>query len=248
MLRRTYQLEGEPQASGQGTNPPPQTQDLAGFDDPAKLAQAYRGSSQEARLQKQRADLLEQQLGQFQQRFQQPASDPYQRLREEGWPVETLGQWVEQVAERKAAERFQPIAQGLEARGRVMSEYPDYQKHEADVAKWLNEDRERQSQYTEMFRANPAGAMDWAFLKYGEQQRRTQGPQPTGADAASKANAQIPSGRTGESRNRNAEGTQDTAQRAYNEWRKTQDPSAKEAFIRARLRSAISDDFFDRNR
>lgn len=248
MLRRTYQLDGEPQTPGQGQPTPPQAPDLAGFNDPTQLAQAYRGSSQEARRQKERGDQLEAQMRELIMRQQSPQTDPMVRLKEEGWPVETLSQWVEQVAERKATERFQPIARGLEARGRVMSEYPDYQKYEADVARWLQEDTTRQQQYNSMFSADPVGAMDWAFLKFGDQQRRSKGPETNGADAASRADAQIPSSRSGESRNRNSEQAPDAAARAYNEWRKTGDQGAKEQFIRSRLRAAISDDFFDRNK
>lgn len=236
MHRRTFQLDGEPTGSAQGT--PPAQDPLAELQ--ARLHEVetrYSQSSTEAKRLKAERDFFEQQARQP----AQPSADPYQRLNEFGIPVDA----IQEVMRREIQQQFAPISRGLQARGQVLSEYPDYNKFEADVANFVNSDPDRQQRYQNMFNADPAGAMEWAFNKFGEAERRKAPATPSNGSEEQKSEARIPSSRGGEGRVRKEEDGGDLAARAYAEYRKTGDPRAKDQFIRARLGKVLSKSFLD---
>ena len=212
--------------------------DPAAYD---KLQRDYAASSNEARRLKQERDLY---LSQVQNMNQPKQADPYDELQTWGVPTNALAE----VVGREVEKRLAPIGRGLQARSQVLSQYPDYQKFEADVSNFVNADAARQQRYAAVFNADPEMAMDWAFLKYGEEQRRSQ-PAPTNnsGNKREQSDAQIPSGRSGESRNGgDAEG--DAPQRLYKQWRETGSEKAKEAYMRARIGQAIRQQFYEDNR
>lgn len=234
MIRRTYQMDGEPQNNG-GTPPQqPQTQDLGGYPTVEALVQGYRNSGVEAQRWRERALQLEQTMVANQPRPVQQS--PYDRLNEFGLPTDALREAVNEQIQQA----FQPIARGLSARNQVLGRYPDYNKFEADVANFINSDQERQQTYNAMFNADPVGAMEYAFLKFGEQQRRATPPPQNGGDEGTKVQAKIPSSRTGESRNKDQ--SEDLTGKAWEHFNKTGDPRA---FAKARLRQVIPDSFFE---
>lgn len=236
-------------ASAQGEPAQMQQQsDLAGFNDPAALANAYRNSSTEARRQKERADQLEQMIGMIQQRpdliKRQPG--PEDELETLGIPIRALEQLVQRQATEVVQKAFEPIQRGMTARNSVMAQYPDFQKFESDVFQYLQSDPQMQEKYNRMFNADPEGAMDYAFLKFGEAQRR-RAPQGNGdtGDRGKKTDAQIPSSRSAESRSRTPDDNdRDTLQRAYKAFRETGNPDARDAYVKTRLKGLFSEGFF----
>lgn len=232
---------------GDGSN-----QDLAGYKSVDELVRAYRESSNEGKKQRERADRyeqsFEQRLGQIEQLFtrqQAPQrTTPEDRLSDYGIPVDALDQFLGDRLEKAIARQFEPIVKMGSARNSMLSSYTDYGKFEADVAKFVESDPSVQRTYSEMFKADPLGAMEWAFLKYGQAERGkvTGNGQPTPQQQA-RTEAQIPSNRAGDTRTLpQLNGDQQTAQ-GWEHYQKTGDPRA---FAKARLRQAISDDFLNR--
>lgn len=233
-LRRFPLRDGEPTQNGGGQPP----LDLAGYPDVQSLVNGYRNSSAEAkRWRDTAAGLLEQQLQG--PRPDVPQRDVYGRLTESGLPADDLRMAIQQEVQSL----FQPIARGFEARSQVLSQYSDYNKFEADVAGFINQDPSRQQAYQRMFAADPAAAMEWAFLKFGEDRRRTLPPQPnTGVDPQAQVQAQIPSSRNGDARAAGINPDQDVLQRAWDHYKNTKDPSA---YALARIRQSIPDSFLN---
>jgi hypothetical protein len=225
-------------------NPNNPTPDLAGYPSPEALAQAYRASGAEAKRLKDRLTELEQQVSQPRQsvpqrdasgRFQATAID---RLTDYGIPVDALGEFVQAVV----GNAFAPLAQGIQARGTLVGEYPDYQKFESDVAQYIETDSTVKQRYSKMFNTDPVGAMEYAFLKFGESRRRAGTPEPT-PNGGPRKEASIPSMRTGSGTNPIPAESQDQAARAWDHYQKTGDPTA---FAKARLRQVVSEDFYTR--
>lgn len=211
--------------------------DLAGYQNTEDLVKGYRASGEEAKRQKARADLLEQQLAQF-NRPNVPNRDPRSQL-DPYIPIDALDEYVG----TRIAQAFEPIARGAMARNDMLSRHSDYDKFEADVAKFVNEDPQLSQSYQRMFASDPLGAMEYAYLKYGEQRRSSEGTKRTPQSQA-RAEAQIPSSRAGDARQ---EGTQAQEQehlnRAWEHFQKTGNPSA---YAKARLRGVIRDEFLQR--
>lgn len=240
LTRRTYQLDGEPNGAPASASP----NDLAGYPTVEALVQGYRNSSQEAQRWRDRATQLDQALQAANPPRQEVPSrgysSPYDRLAEFGLPVDAM----RDALREEIRQEFQPIARGLSARSQVLGQYPDYQKYEADVANFVNGDPALAQTYNAMFSADPVGAMEYAFLKFGEQQRRQhpegRGKAPT--QATEQAHAQIPTARSGESRQRD-EGGDDTIRQAWEHYQKTGNPTA---FAKARLGQVVSKEFYER--
>ena len=225
------------QGSAQGAS---SAQDLqAQFD---KLRADYAASSSEAKRLKQERDFFEQQARQAP--VIPPSQDPYQRLQNEGWPVEALSQWVDQVADKKVNDRLSPLFNTLNARGQVLQENPDFGKFEPDVMKFVAEDPARQQRYNSLLQSDPAAAMDWAYTKFESSQRKTAAQ--NGSNKQSRSDASIPSGQSNANRDSATDnGMAEVAKKAMSEFQKTGDKRAAEAYGRARLRSLIPDSFYD---
>ena len=218
-------------------------QDLAGYNDIPSLVQGYRASSEEGKRQKQRADQLEQRIQQIESQFtrqQVPTrANPADRLSEFGIPVDAIDELISERVARGVQEAFGPIVKGASARNRIMTEYKDYTKYEADVAAYIAEDPQREKEYHEAFQQNPLMAMENAFLKFGEAKRAST---PNGAEPQRKARAeaQIPSARQGDARTLPNSDPADLASRTWEHYQKTGDPRA---YAKARLGQIIKDDF-----
>lgn len=215
--------------------------DYAGRKDLNDLVQAYRQSGVEAVRQKERADRAEQMLQQMAANprpdLQMRPANPADRLAEFGIPTDALDEYVNQ----RLNQAFQPITQGLQARNHMLANYgQDYSKFESDVASFISQDAGLNQTYQRMFAADPQGAMEFAFLKYGEARRKTT-VEPTDEVRERKSQAQIPSARQGESRNT---GNQESEylQRAFEHYQKTGNPTA---YAKARLRGTISKRFYE---
>lgn len=240
MTRRTYQLEGEPVAPNAPVVEPqaPAQPDLAGYPNVEALVQGYRNSGQEAQRLNQRLQQVEQAMVQMQQP-QTRAARPEDRLSDLGIPVDAL----DEVINQRLQTAFAPIARGMTARSQVMAQYPDYVKFENDVNSYIQSDPQLAQTYGNMFNADPVGAFEYAFLKFGEDQRRKGAPSNGAGDAKEKVNAQIPTGRSNETRARQDAGSGDMTTKAWEHFQKTGDPKP---FAKARLRQAIPDSFFEK--
>lgn len=222
-----------------------ENEDFAGYEDLNGLRTGYRESGAEAKRQReraeaeaQRAQLLEQQLQATLQQQRPRNQDPGTRLSELGVPVDALDEYVGQQIQRA----FAPIAQGLTARQRVLSRYPDYPKHEAEVAQFIESDPNLSGRYQRLMQTDPETAIEFAMLKYGESRRDSE-PEPKRKPQKQAASeAQIPSARTGDARTQPSVDQEQTG-RAWDHYQKTGNPVA---FAKARLRQIISDDFYNK--
>lgn len=235
------------QATGQTLNP-----ELAGFPTPEALAQAYRqlggryeSSGAEAKRLHDENQLLKTQL---QTMYQAPANprpdvkqrgNPSDRLAEFGVPVDALSEYVQEQLQTA----FAPIAAGLTARTTLLGQYPDYNKFEADVAQFIQADPSVNQTYQRMFAADPGGAFEYAYLKFGESRRRSM--TSTGdLSAEAAAHAGIPSSRSGETR-RQPEGNAAEVQRAREAWQQNDNATTRSNYAHARLHSVITDEFLN---
>lgn len=231
----------EPQGGEQPLNP-----DLAGYPSVDALVAGYRNSGQEAkrladenrRLQAERDAALQYAANPRQDVPQRGNGAPLERLREIGVDTDALAQYVGESI-RTA---FQPIQQGFEARNAVLGRYPDYGKFESDVAQFVQSDPALNQTYQRMFQADPAGAFEYAFLKFGESRRRT-APQ-NGDLQGEAAHAAIPSGmRAGDSRRPPDE--QGRLNALFQRYQQTQNPADARAYARARLGQVITDEWLN---
>lgn len=222
----------------QGSQPP----DLAGYSSVEDLVKAYRASGDEGKRQKARADLLEQQTRQpIPQRDEYgrfAANDPAQRLNDMGVPVDALDQYVGRQVSQAIERAFAPIAQGIQARTQMVSQYSDYNKFESDVAQFVNADPNLSQRYQKMFASDPEGAMEYAYLKFGQSRKHEVLPNGNGEI---RKEASIPSGRQSEGK-ANPSSTDETVAKGWERYQKTGDPVA---YAKARLRQAIRSDFLD---
>lgn len=216
--------------------------DLAGYPSPEALAQGYRASSAEAQRLKQENSRFEQRVSALEAAIAQAANpqrgDP---LAEYGIPPDLIDRRIEEKVERGIRQAFEPLARGFEARNKMLGTYgQDYNKFEADVAAFIGSDPELQQSYQRMFTADPLAAMDYAFLKFSDSQRKAHGAKGRSKETQGQmVEAQIPSARPGESRSQppdNREGLKD-AFKFYTE------TGNAEPYVKARLREGIPDSF-----
>lgn len=236
------------QNQAQNLNP-----DLAGYPDTERLVGAYRASGEEAKKWRERAEAAERQLAEASHRYDYAANqrvdipqrpvDPYSQLAEVGIDPNVMRAAVRFEAQGIVQEALQPIAQGFQARNELLGQYPDYQKFEADVASFINADPDISQRYQRMFKSDPAGAMDYAFLKFGESRRRQHSGGSNGVQGQQMTEAQIPSNRSGDARR--YDNSEDHAQRAYERWQQSHSTQDALAFAKARLKTAISDEFLN---
>ena len=231
----------EQPAGSENLNP-----DLAGYPTPEALVKGYRESGAEAKRQRERAERAEQALQEALEPVANPrqavknrSSRPEDRLSEYGVPVDALGEYVQS----KLQEAFAPIAQGMTARTELLSQYPDYNKFESDVAAFIQSDPKLNQSYQRMFSADPAGAFEYAFLKFGQSRRSsTRGQQTPEAEEMSQAG--LPGARNGDAM-RQPQGNQANLQRLREEYDRTGSSRAAAAYAKARLHGVITDEFLN---
>ena len=158
-----------------------------------------------------------------------------ERLAEFGIPVDAMQEMVRGELQNALA----PLTKGIQARGTIVSEHPEYVQFENDVAQFINNDPGLSQSYPKMFEADPAAAMEYAFLKFGDSRRRTTGD-PAGASRAGMSDAAIPSSRAGEGRRGPTQ--DDEVRAAFQRYQQTGSSQDAAAFARARLKNVISDE------
>lgn len=223
----------------------PLNPDLAGYPDVESLVQGYRASGSEAKKWRETAEQRERELASVRAVEANPRqtvkdrSRPQDRLAEFGIPVDAL----QDLLREQIQETFAPIAAGLNARQSLQARYPDYNKFESDVAQFIESEPDTKETYNRMFNADPAGAFEYAFLKFGESRRR--GTKERGETSREDAvHSSIPMGRNGEAR-RQPEGQAVDVQSAWRKFQETGSPSDARAYAKARLRTVIKDDFLN---
>lgn len=233
-----------PNENEQPTPQQPLNPDLAGYPSTEALVAGYRNSGAEAkrlREEKERLENLVVQLASNGSNSRAPVPDrtstPESRLTDFGVPVDSLEQYVNERINRA----FAPLTNGMQARGKMVAEHPDYVQFETDVARFIESDPSLSSSYPRMFEADPAAAMEYAFLKFGESRRRDV---PLGnTQLGNPVDASIPSSRGGESR-RAPDNSQDL-RAAFEQYQKTGSSRDAQAYAKKRLRDVITDDFLN---
>ena len=223
----------------------PLNPDLAGYPDIPRLVDGYRNSSAEAQRQRERAEkaegLAQEALrlattSNTRQHVPDRSYSPADRLTEMGVPVEALDAYIA----GKIGEAFEPIVRGTTARGKVVANHPDYVQYENDVAAFVQNDPDLSQSYPKLFQADPVGAMEFAFLKFGESRRRTVGSTVSG-NRDGMRDAQIPGSQAGEGRR--VPDDPNGVQAAFERWKQTGTSQDAAAYAKARLHGIISEDF-----
>ncbi len=228
-------------------NPDPQQQnesldDFLGYRSLEALKQAHLSSGSHAKQLAAENQALKQQMAAAVNPLPggMQRQDPRSELNSWGLPVESLDAYLDQ----RITQAFAPIAEGLNARSKVLSEYPDWGKHEADVYQYVNSDPQLSQEYADIARVNPAAAMKYALRAYSDSKRRGH----SGGNGATRevianetAQAQIPTNRPGETRQQGQGQDRAPVRAAFDHWQKTGDPVP---FSKARLREIIPDSFF----
>lgn len=231
-------MRGSRLFSPDGSNGGEPTQpDLMGYKSVDDLVAAKRASDAELKRMNERLAGLEQSFQSI-QRTSQPArfNTPEEELGAYGVPTQAL----DAVINQRLQAAFEPIARGMQARQSVVSRYPDYAQHEAEVAKYVSENPDLNDRYQRMFRADPESAMEYAMLKYSEGRRASTPAPPKKSEAAREAS--IPSSRAGDARSTDSVGD-DVVEQAREHYQKTGNP---EYYGRARLRQIINPEFYNR--
>lgn len=222
----------------------PLNPDLAGYPSVDALVQGYRSSGEEAKRLRDKSEkleglvtqMLEQQVAN-QRAVPNRSGRPEDRLTEFGVPVDALEEFVA----GRVAKAFEPVTRGIQARQAIANSHPDYVQFEQDVANFISTDPDLNNRYSRMFESDPAGAMEYAFLKFADSRRRTASPQAGPVGGA--VDASIPTSRAGEVRR--APEADQYLRDAFDRWQKTGASSDAQAYAKARLRTAISDDFLN---
>lgn len=165
------------------------------------------------------------------------ASSPEERLTEMGVPAEA----VSEIIGREIRKAFEPLTNGIQARGQMVSNHPDYIQWETEVSQFIANDPDLSVRYPKMFEADPAGAMEYAFLKFGDSRRRAN--PATDSRIGNPTDAAIPSSRAGEGR-RAPDGSQ-ALQEAYERYQRTGSSRDAEAYAKLRLHSVVKDEFLN---
>lgn len=224
--------------------PPENEQDYGGYSSLEELLKGYRSSGEEAKRLKTRAEQLELQNQRYETAFRErEGSTATQRLTDFGVPTDA----VESLIDQRIARALEPLARGASARNTLLSQYPDYQKYEADVARYIEQNESLSRTYKNMFTTDPVGAMEYAFLKYGETQRKTVQNGSGGErnpQAQARSEARIPSERNGDSRNGAGSGSagDELVRQSWEHYQKSGDPRF---FAKARLRQVLSEGFIE---
>lgn len=222
----------------------PLNPDLAGYPNVDALVQGYRSSGEEAKRLREKADkleglvtqMLEQQVAN-QRAVPNRSARPEDRLTEFGVPVDALEEFVA----GRVAKAFEPVTRGIQARQTIASSHPDYVQFEQDVADYISQDPDLNNRYARMFESDPAAAMEYAFLKFADSRRRTVSPSTNGVGGS--VDASIPTSRAGEVRR--APENDQYIRDAFDRWQKSGSSQDAQAYAKARLRTAISDDFLN---
>lgn len=224
----------------------PLNPDLAGYPTVEALVHGYRESGNEAKKQRERADKLEQLATQLLASTGNPRGDvpdrgrgrsAEDRLTESAVPVDALSELID----RRIGNALEPITRGVSARGKIVADHPDYVKFENEVAQFIESDPEMSEKYPKLFSVDPASAMEYAFLKFGESRRRTHTPSQNGGRGPE--DAAIPTSRSGDGR-RQPEADLDV-QAAFERYQKSGSSRDAAAYAKARLRTVIKDEFLN---
>jgi hypothetical protein len=224
-------------AENENTPTPP---DYAGYQSAEELARGYRASSAEAKrlaAENQRLQEMAQMAAANPRQDIPNRTRPEDRLAEFGIPTDALEEFFVQ----RFGKALEPLANMANARNQVVSEYPDYVTYETEVNKWVREDASRAADYDQRFLKDPAGAMQLAFLKFGEAKRKN-APIPQTPNAQEMADASLPGERVGESRR--TDGLENQVQEAFEKMQKSGSSRDVEAFAKLRLKEAIPDSWF----
>ena len=168
-----------------------------------------------------------------------------QRLAEAAIPVDALEEFARGIARETAsqefAQRFDPLMRGVQARQTMVGKHKDYAKWEADIGELLNTDPDFQQTYTRVFNADPVAALDLAYYTLGDRKRRGRSNgTPDGQEASE---AQIPSQRSGDARRIPQDGG--ALHEAARALRENRNPQTVAAYAKARLKTAIPDEFLN---
>ena len=226
----------------------PTQEDFAGYPNLDELKRGYRESGSEAKRQKDRAERAESAFQALQMQVPQRQAVPFRKPWEEelatsGVPVDAIRAAIDDRAQELVQRQFEPLTRALSARQTMVGKYKDYNKFESDMMGYVNSDPELQQTYTRIFQADPVAAFDYAYLKFGADQRGKR-KASNGAVDEDLVETSIPTNRSGDARRipRGNEGRVEEAAKAY---RDNPSPRTARDYASARLKTAISDDFLN---
>lgn len=168
--------------------------------------------------------------------------DPLSVLEDYGIPPQAVGQAIREVARAEAAAMFEtamaPLAAGVQARGTVMQQFPDFAQREPEIAGFIRSDPVLSQRYDRLSQTDPQAAMEWAYLQHSRvlgQRPRTPAAQPV-TPALMPASSSVSERKQPE----NADGAE-RLQRAMDYYNVYRDP---QPYVRERLKGLIPDSHF----
>jgi len=240
-------------AENQPDNPVEEKPPLMGYANPEALVAAKVASDAEAKRLFEENQTLKSQMNQILpvamarvnpgERAEQRSV--YDRLYDQGIPPELVREAIQTEARSLLREELAPLVAANSARQELVGEYPEYQKFEPQLQKFLSENPQVNEQYEwaiQNARQKPEQAkmaMEWAYLKFGEGLRRQNGG-AVQAEDTNPAPAAIP---TSSAQDRSGtQGKDDEAMKRafaygkqYGDWR---------AYAHERLKGVIPDSHF----
>jgi hypothetical protein len=165
----------------------------------------------------------------------QNRKSPYDSLNESGVPADMVREAVRMEIQQALA----PIAAGARAQQTVRSQFPEYATSENEVAQFLEVNPSLAQRYGQLYNADPAAAMEWAFLRYRDA-RASQPRTPAPTAPAARADAALPSSQMGE-RSAPTADNGERMQQAVKYMQTYKDPTP---VVHERLRGLIPDSHF----
>jgi hypothetical protein len=163
--------------------------------------------------------------------------DPVDALSLAGIPVHELDEFVR----KRIAQEIQPVFQGAQARQTVAQDYPEFSKHEGELAQFVEANPQLKARYNRVYNADPEAALKWLFNEYMRGQSAPRESASGEAQAAARLDAALP-GRVQPQRRSPGDFDTETYNKLREEALKTGDWSRALAF---KLRSTIPDGHYE---
>lgn len=150
-----------------------------------------------------------------------------------GVPTEPLNEMMRETARAEARSAFEPIMKTIEARNRMLSEFPEYAQREGEVMGLVQSNPAFAETFNQIAGPNPYAGLRFAWAMFRENAANTARTQDAATEAAKTA-ASLPGGGGGAGMSRVAatQGqTQETLEKALAEAMRTRDPVAQADFF-----------------
>lgn len=168
----------------------------------------------------------------------QERSNAREQLEQVGVPVDAM----EGIVRESIEKYLNPVLEGAKARQYIANAYPEFGKHENDVAAYVQENPELRAEYARAYSASPRVAMEWAYNQYAK--AHTQPGSVSGAadQARARLDATLHAGGGGDRTNSVQTPEDQQLAGAWNHWMQTGDG---EPYMRMKTRRVVPSGHID---